>query len=107
MIQPNSYSWVQVSDNNIVESLSEKRLPQDGTTWYPICGNFSFSSPELAKTLIRLSLEKNSKKLSEVHFESVIKIALEENVRVQIYDVANFLTIGTPAEANLSDYWTK
>ena len=102
--KPNAFSWVMVSDSNHVEKLSLKRLPEDSSAWYPITGNFSFKDSLIAyeliaKTLVNISNEQ------EVHFEKVIDTALELNYSVMIMDLNEYMTVGTPDELELANYW--
>jgi hypothetical protein len=105
-IQSNSYSWVLANDNNGIEAISEKFLPENNSMWYPICGNFSSSSIDLLKELIALTLSDTQLSESEIHLEAIIRSALKANVDTQILDVSKFFTVGTPAEYELELYWS-
>lgn len=100
----NAFSWVRVSDSDHVENLSTKHLPDDGSSWYPLTGNFSFKNSQIAYELITKTLMKISDGL-EVHFEKIIDTALELNYSVMIMDLTEYMTVGTPDELELANYW--
>jgi choline kinase len=99
-----AFSWVMVSDSNHVEKLSIKKLPQDGSSWYPITGNFSFKDSQTAKKLISETLIYNQHE-KEIHFEEIIDTALKLNYRIMIIDLNEYMTVGTPDELELAKFW--
>ena len=102
--KPDAFSWVMVSDSNHVERASIKFLPEDGSSWYPITGNFTFKDSQIANELIAKTLINNSSE-PEIHFEEIINTALGLNYSVMIMDLNEYMTVGTPDELELAKYW--
>jgi choline kinase len=99
-----AFSWVMVSDSNHVEKLSIKNLPQDGASWYPLTGNFSFKDSQTATRLITETLKCNQHEI-EIHFEKIIDTALKLNYSIMIMDLDAYMTVGTPEELELAKFW--
>jgi NDP-sugar pyrophosphorylase family protein len=103
-ISPTHYSWASETDSGRVEKIYIKHRPQGAELTYPLVGNFSFRSCEMAETLISETLESSKLLDREIHMEDVAALAISKDLRVKVLKCPLFLGVGTPEEFDLYHY---
>lgn len=103
-INPTHYSWASETDSGRVDKIHIKHRPQGAELTYPLVGNFSFRSREMAETLISETLESSTLLDREIHMEDVAVLAIRKDLRVKVLKCPLFLGVGTPQEFDLYSY---
>jgi CTP:molybdopterin cytidylyltransferase MocA len=106
-INPTHYSWASETDSGRAEKIYIKNRPQGAELTYPLVGNVSFRSRELAESLIAETLKLTNLLDREIHMEDVAVLALEKDMKVKILKCPLFLGVGTPEELDLYRYLIK
>jgi bifunctional N-acetylglucosamine-1-phosphate-uridyltransferase/glucosamine-1-phosphate-acetyltransferase GlmU-like protein len=102
-LQPSHYSWVVPMSEGSLQ-LIKKKQPEEENALMTI-GNFTFRNSELALNLIQ-NLKANHIQINnEYYLDSVIEIAPQLGVRLQVLDVEDFFAVGTQNEYSTYKYW--
>lgn len=105
-LQPNQFSWVEVSEEGKVSNFMPKQNPT-GKDVRTVIGNFTFSSKEFAHKCIQYCTDSKNHINGEAYLDSAIRFALENNFEIATIDVENFKAIGTEIELQTFNYWNE
>ena len=105
LIGPKSFSWITIELG--VTEIHVKSAPLVPVSrWHLITGNFTFKNVVVARSLIEtLIADANKKVNSEFFLDSVLKIAIDNGLKVSKINVPNFLSLGTVTELETFKYW--
>jgi hypothetical protein len=106
-IKPQEYSWVKVSDENLIENFLFKSNPSNLKLWRLVTGNFTFRNADILELLLGNLEREFDTSVREPMLDDLIPIALRLNLRVSSFDVKNYLTLGSLVEDRMFDYWMK
>lgn len=102
---PGHYSWLVLDKQNSIQGVVAKSTPADLLHAPLIIGNFTFKNSEIAKKLIHFLQEHEVKINNEYYLDSVIEVALKQEMSVSFIEVKSFMALGTELELNLHDYY--
>lgn len=102
----NDFSWVSV-ENEEVKSALHKTFPKENLHSYElITGNFSFKSKALLSKMLDDLLKSESMKINEeFYLDSIIELALKQNLTIARIRIPDFISIGTLNEIKTYNYW--
>lgn len=104
---PDSYGWVTVAEDNTILDVSVKRRQSLSANQFVLTGGFSFRTPDIAKELIDLLVEANTRVNSEFYLDSVVQVGLDRGMACRAVTVDDHISWGTPSELKTFQYWRK
>ena len=99
---PESFGWIGVTDNGVWTAVKSEPPSSD---CFVMSGAFSFSSPRLFKRLHEKLLESGALVNGERYLDSIVQVAIDLGVQVQLFKPTCTLSLGTPYEFETYRYW--
>lgn len=103
---PQAFSWIKKNERGDIIELLLKARPDRPQEWEVITGTFSFDSVLTAKRLINEVLQNDIKINNEFYLDSIIEIALGQNLIVTANSRSDFMGTGSPEEYETLRYWS-
>jgi hypothetical protein len=99
---PESFGWIGVTDNGVWTAVKSEPPSSD---CFVMSGAFSFSSPRLFKRLHEKLSESGALVKRERYLDSIVQVAIDLGVQVQLFKPTFTLSLGTPYEFETYRYW--
>jgi NDP-sugar pyrophosphorylase family protein len=102
---PEAFSWIKKNECGDIICFLLKACPDCPQEWEVITGTFSFNSVLTAKQLIDEVLQRDIKINGEFYLDSIIEVALDQNLIVRANSRSDFMGTGSPEEYETLRYW--
>jgi hypothetical protein len=99
---PESFGWIGFADNGVWTAVKKKPTYSD---CFVMSGAFTFSSPSLFKRLHENLSASGALVNGERYLDSIVKVAIDLGVQVQLFNPTFSLSLGTPYEFETYRYW--
>ena len=99
---PESFGWIGVTDNGVWTAVKSE---PPSSACFVMSGAFSFSSPRLFKRLHEKLSEPGALVNGERYLDSIVQVAIDLGVQVQLFKPTFTLSLGTPYEFETYRYW--
>jgi NDP-sugar pyrophosphorylase family protein len=100
--KPENFGWIRFSGSELSTSL--KKAP-DFTGAKVISGSFTFSSLDVLERLTQHLFSSDNKINGEYYLDSLVLIAKELGIDVEIFEPIISISLGTPYEFETFRYW--
>ena len=99
---PESFGWIGLADDGVWTDVKKKPTYGD---CFVMSGAFTFSSPRLFNRLHEALSASGSLVNGERYLDSMVKVAIDLGVKVQLFNPTFSLSLGTPYEFETYRYW--
>ena len=103
-LNPEMYGWVKISKENTITKAFVKEMPSNGVNNI-IIGSFTFKNSEIFYFLYNEMVKKDIRVNNEYYLDSMINIAIDNNLKCIPFNVDYFVSLGTPDELETFNYW--
>lgn len=103
--KPTSFSWVVLNDLGEIENAILKSTPPFNGNERVMVGSFTFKNIEIFEYLFNYVLKKSILINGEVYIDSLIKTAIDLDMKCVCLEVKDSLSWGTPFELKCFEYW--
>jgi bifunctional N-acetylglucosamine-1-phosphate-uridyltransferase/glucosamine-1-phosphate-acetyltransferase GlmU-like protein len=107
LANPAQFGWIACDASSRVTKIWVKESPPTPQECLLITGTFFFGDISKAENLISDFLESADKVNNEFYLDSVLEFALNFNWNVVALKAQKFVSLGTPAEFETYQYWSK
>lgn len=103
---PRMYGWVEVGDGRRATRVSCKvPLSDQPMKDHAVIGAFSFRRASDFLAMAHLTIERNVRVNGEFYMDTVMDVAIQEGLRVKVFEVDHYICWGTPRDLELYEYW--
>jgi NDP-sugar pyrophosphorylase family protein len=99
---PESFGWIGVTGESVWTSVKTRPSHSD---CFVMSGAFTFSSPTLFKRLYERLRESGVLVNGERYLDSIVQVAIDLGVNVQLFNPTFSISLGTPYEFETYRYW--
>jgi NDP-sugar pyrophosphorylase family protein len=105
-LNPQMYGWIDASDTGIVRNISVK-VPISDYSYndYAIVGSFFFRKAKHFARSIEQLFNKDIRVNGEFYVDSAINEAIEQGLKVVVFEVESYICWGTPNDLRTFEYW--
>lgn len=105
-VNPNSYAWLDVDENNNIKHVSCKKfIYEDPLKTHAIIGTMFFRKSKFFMNGLMKNKEKNLRTNNEFYVDDVINQNIKEGLVVKVFEVDNYICWGTPNDYKTYNYW--
>jgi bifunctional N-acetylglucosamine-1-phosphate-uridyltransferase/glucosamine-1-phosphate-acetyltransferase GlmU-like protein len=105
-ITPNSYSWVDVDENNFAKHISCKKfIYNNPLKTHAIIGTMFFRKAKYFIDGFELNYFKNITTNGEFYVDDVLNRNIESGLKVKVFEVDYYICWGTPNDYRTYLYW--
>ncbi len=103
---PNMYSWLDVSEDGLIKSVSCKSFIFDNPlTSHAIIGTMFFRKAHYFMDGLKQNYGLNYTTNNEFYVDDVISRNIEMGLKVKVFEVENYVCWGTPDDYETYQYW--
>ena len=104
---PSMYGWVDTNENGSVKRVSVKMPISDQPMKdHAVIGSFSFRRAGDFQRSADLLITQNRRIRNEFYVDELMNVAIEEGLRVHVFEVDYYVCWGTPQDLDLYRYWS-
>jgi NDP-sugar pyrophosphorylase family protein len=105
-INPNSYAWLEVDENNFIKNVSCKKfIYDDPLKTHAIIGTMFFRKGKYFIDGLHKNYEKNIRTNNEFYVDDVLNQNIKMGLNVKVFEVKKYVCWGTPDDYNTYKYW--
>ena len=105
-INPNSYAWLEVDDNDFIKHVSCKKfIYDDPLKTHAIIGTMFFRKAKFFINGLSENKEKGIRTNGEFYVDDVLNINIKNGLRVKVFEVDNYICWGSPNDFMTYNYW--
>ena len=105
-LQPNSYAWLSVdNENNILNVSCKKFIHDNPLKTHAIVGTMFFRKTKYFIDGLRKNYEENIRTNNEFYVDDVINQNIKNGLVVKVFEVDNYICWGTPNDYLTYNYW--
>jgi NDP-sugar pyrophosphorylase family protein len=105
-LQPNSYAWLSVdNENNILNVSCKKFIHDNPLKTHAIVGTMFFRKTKYFIDGLRKNYEENIRTNNEFYVDDVINQNIKNGLVVKVFEVENYICWGTPNDYLTYNYW--
>jgi len=105
-VNPNMYAWLDVDKNDFIKYVSCKNfIYDDPLKTHAIIGTMFFRKGKYFIDNLKLNYEKNIRVNNEFYVDDVLNRCIENNLKVKVFEVENYICWGTPDDYKTYNYW--
>jgi dTDP-glucose pyrophosphorylase len=103
---PKMYGWVKTDRENFATEVSVK-VPISDTPMedHAIIGAFTFKRAKDFLTCADKMIEQNRRINNEFYVDMVMNLAIENGLKVKVFEVDRYICWGTPKDLETYEYW--
>ena len=105
-INPNSYAWLEVDENDFIKYVSCKKfIYEDPLKTHAIIGTMFFRKGKFFISGLSKNKEKEIRTNGEFYVDDVLNRNIENGLKVKVFEVDNYICWGTPDDYKTYNYW--
>ena len=105
-VNPDSYAWLDVDENNFVRHVSCKNfIYDDPLKTHAIIGTMFFRKAKYFYDGLQKNYEENVRTNGEFFVDDVLNQNIKAGLRVKVFEVENYICWGTPEDYKTYIYW--
>ncbi len=103
---PRMYGWVRVNDHHDALAVSCKTpISPNPMDDHAVIGAFYFRRAEFFLHAVEALLAQNRRINGEFYVDVAMQVAIEQGLRVKVFEVDHYVCWGTPQDLTLYNYW--
>jgi len=105
-VNPNSYAWLDIDDNDTIKHVSCKKfIYDDPLTTHAIVGTMFFRKAKYFLDGLNKNKEKNIRTNNEFYVDDVLNQNILTGLNVKVFEVEDYICWGTPDDLKTYEYW--
>ena len=105
-INPNSYAWLEIDDDDFIKYVSCKKfIYDDPLKTHAIIGTMFFRKAKFFINGLSENKEKEIKTNGEFYVDDVLNRNIENGLKIKVFEVDNYICWGTPDDYKTYNYW--
>ena len=107
-VNPNSYAWLDVDDDDNIRHVSCKNFIYDNPlTTHAIVGTMFFRKAKYFLNGLKNNKEKNIRTNNEFYVDDVLNQNIDMGLTVKVFEVEDYICWGTPDDYKTYNYWNE
>ena len=105
-LNPNSYAWLEVDENNFIKNVSCKKFIYDNPLkTHAIIGTMFFRKGKYFIDGLQKNYEKNIRTNNEFYVDDVLNQNIKMGLNIKVFEVKKYVCWGTPDDYLTYKYW--
>ena len=105
-VNPNSYAWLDVDENNCIKHVSCKKFIYDDiSTTHAIIGTMFFRKGQYFMDGLNKNYDENIRTNNEFYVDDVLNQNIKDGLKVKVFEVKNYICWGAPNDYKTYNYW--